>query len=284
MIDRVRFRFRCGFTLVELLVVVAIIFLLAGMALPALDRALDRARQVACLGARRQNYLTLLLFCKDNKGRVPHTIPDWDTGNRTMAKSIAAHNSDANKYYSSGRNAVGLAAMVFNNYVEDPRILHCPDWKSDGLGDRYEWYKPEYKSTWEEMTDGDNTSGGFWLYSGVTHYFYYTGATDAIQPWITLNKVAANWEKPTVSALILSCSNGNSLDPLSTNISHELEGTNGVFYDGSARWISYEEVESYGWCALSYAGGTHLFNQYHENRYCNMKVWAQKYATPTRIR
>ncbi len=62
---------RRGFTLIELLVVIAIIAVLAALLLPALSRAKEAAKSIACVSNLRQQGIAFRLFADDHDGTVP---------------------------------------------------------------------------------------------------------------------------------------------------------------------------------------------------------------------
>ena len=65
---------RTAFTLLELLVVVAVIGILAAMLLPALARARGNAQAISCLNNTRQLALAWSLYADDHESRLPYNL------------------------------------------------------------------------------------------------------------------------------------------------------------------------------------------------------------------
>ncbi|OGV38631.1 MAG: hypothetical protein A2020_03655 [Lentisphaerae bacterium GWF2_45_14] len=70
-------RQRTSFTLIELLIVIAIIAILAGMLLPALKKARDSAKKIQCATNLKQVGTCWLSYIDDNQGFLP---PAWWEG------------------------------------------------------------------------------------------------------------------------------------------------------------------------------------------------------------
>jgi prepilin-type N-terminal cleavage/methylation domain-containing protein/prepilin-type processing-associated H-X9-DG protein len=107
-------RKKAGFTLVELLVVIGIIALLISILLPALTRAKESARRVACLSNLRQVHMAFNLYASVNKDQVP-------LGYRAGFKQFNS------MIYSMTTNKMVLFGWLYNaDLMRSPNAFFCP--------------------------------------------------------------------------------------------------------------------------------------------------------------
>jgi len=114
-----------AFTLIELLVVIAIIAVLAALLLPALEKARDSARMIACVGTQKELGLMINLYAGDQGGEVPQGF------GATVENSASCHyygracdNRAGMWLYYSGH--MGLKLLYTGGYVTTPWLLYCP--------------------------------------------------------------------------------------------------------------------------------------------------------------
>jgi prepilin-type N-terminal cleavage/methylation domain-containing protein/prepilin-type processing-associated H-X9-DG protein len=101
-----------GFSLVELLVVLAVIALLAALLTPVLAQARERGRQVTCLSHLRQTGIAMLAYLQDNDETFPNGINRLDA---------SASSSPDTRIWP----AQGWAGQCFA-YLRSPKVLACP--------------------------------------------------------------------------------------------------------------------------------------------------------------
>jgi len=113
--QRRRLRWRRGFTLIELLVVIAIIAILSSLLLPALARAKERTRRVACLSNLRQIDLAFRFYRDEHRDRFP---------DRRDLKSRNDYRPWTSWPPSDPRG--GWAATVLSNQMDGLKTWMCP--------------------------------------------------------------------------------------------------------------------------------------------------------------
>jgi len=110
-----------GFTLIEVLVVVAIIALLVSILLPSLRTARDQAKAVACQSNIRQMGVAIQCFTADHKGYYPDaqrwlTWTPWYWGGKDPVEFTAPRANPV-----SGRQESWLL-----RYLKNPEVYLCP--------------------------------------------------------------------------------------------------------------------------------------------------------------
>ena len=93
---------RKRFSLIELLVVIAIIALLTSLLLPALGKAKEQGRKIACAGNLKQIYCGAMLYVSDNDGYLPHVLDLYGGTIIPLVNEYLKQNCPAPYQYGSG--------------------------------------------------------------------------------------------------------------------------------------------------------------------------------------
>jgi prepilin-type N-terminal cleavage/methylation domain-containing protein/prepilin-type processing-associated H-X9-DG protein len=196
-----------GFTLAELLVVIAVVVVLAAFLLPVLAIARERAHQATCLSNLRQIATAHTLYLQDWDER----FLSWREDGPPQVESLAREPPRADAYWTE----------LLQPYLRDTAVLHDPGFSSPfplAPGVKLADYA---LLTWGP--DGVGTrQGPYWRWPG---------------PALTLTQVIRPAETFTVM--------DGYTTTQSTEAWHLIrhgQGMNVAFTDGHARWLLPDEV------------------------------------------
>lgn len=224
---------RRGFTLVELLVVVAIIATLLAILLPALQGAREAAKSVACLSAQRQIGWAFVAYSTDFNGYVPPRVGPTRAGTTTewfvLLNPYAS--GDSKRHVNAGRVIPGKSIF-----------WGCPNWLA--TADLTKSTRPGYGLNLRPFTPDDTTS----TTGGPPYPFYKLGNITRPGSRMHVGESMDHWLRPEpvwFTNGIHTYDGVRNLDP-ERHPSH----TNMLYFDSHASSVPYgKEVWKAAWLA-----------------------------------
>ena len=209
---------RC-FTLIELMVVIAIMGILLSILLPSLSRVREKAKRSVCLNNLKQCGVVSILYADSNNSRFNPTL--------------GPHNSGASLHWIGSKTKDG-----FDPYIGDWEVTNCPNFRFNTIGNG--------------MSVTNNAYMIGFIYSGGMDTSNLAGSGndwDAPQSlmddntlllWADRIQTSENW-----SALYPHTDSGWQVGPAGININPANNGNKGgniLFVSGAGKWVDQKSM------------------------------------------
>jgi prepilin-type N-terminal cleavage/methylation domain-containing protein len=136
-------RGRRGFSLIELIVVLAVVTMLTGLLMPALRGVRESANKMVCASNQRQVGAGITIWATNHGDRLPPSYfgsKDVMTPQEMMALTRGPDTV-------TGRQWEGLGWLIHGCCIDTPECLYCPSCRGDHPMTRYRdplmWTSPE---------------------------------------------------------------------------------------------------------------------------------------------
>jgi len=123
-----RNRQKAAFTLIEILVVIAIIAILAALLLPALSTAKAKGLRISCMNNLRQLGVACQVYTADNDGRL---VENWPYALQPSLETNCWMHGNMRRSSDATNQAVLRMGKLFP-YANNPNSYHCPADRSTG--------------------------------------------------------------------------------------------------------------------------------------------------------
>lgn len=116
---------KTNFTLLELLIVIAIITILASMLLPALSKAKESGNRTLCAGNLKQIATGVISYGGDYNGNLPPPPRSDAYPYHWKSPAFATNVEDGNIFLTSA-----IAESIYPEYVANKKLVYCPSQKT----------------------------------------------------------------------------------------------------------------------------------------------------------